>query len=317
MISRRAFVVSVTGGLLAAPLAASAQPTGKPHRIGFLGNSTEALEANLVRPFRDGLRELGYVEGRDLVVEYRWAEGQYDRFPALTTELIALKVDVIVTAGTPAALAVRRVTTTIPLVMVAVGDPVGTGLVASLARPGGNLTGLVSIAPDLEGKRLELLTEVVPKLSHVAFLLNPANAFHVTSEKQARAAAKALHLRVEFFAVRSESEFYRAFQAMSGRRPGALVMLADRLFLHHRARIVDFAARNRLPTVYAYTELVEAGGLMSFGPSYPGMQARRAPHGAAVEVRSGHQPQDREGARSGDSPASPAAGGRTGPVTPR
>jgi putative ABC transport system substrate-binding protein len=276
MISRRTFVATLTGGLLHAPLAAGAQPAGKLRRIGFLGNSTEALEANLVGPFRDGFRELGYVEGRDLVIEYRWAEGQYDRFPALIAELVALKVEVIVTAGTPAALAVKGAKTTIPLVMVAVGDPVGTGLVTSLARPGGNLTGLVSIAPDLEGKRLELLTEVVPKLSHVAFLVNPANAFHVGSEKQARAAAKLLHLKVEFVAVRAESEFDRAFQAISSHRPGALVMLADRLFLHHRARIVDFAARNRLPTVYAYTELVEAGGLMSFGPSYPGMHRRAA-----------------------------------------
>jgi putative ABC transport system substrate-binding protein len=151
LISRRAFVASVTGGLLSAPLAAGAQPARKVHRIGFLGNSTAALEANLVQPFRDGLRELGYVEGRDVAIEYRWAEGQYERFPALVAELIALKVEVLVTAGTPAALAVKRATTTIPLVMVAVGEPVGTGLVKSLARPGGNLTGLVSIAPDLKG----------------------------------------------------------------------------------------------------------------------------------------------------------------------
>jgi putative ABC transport system substrate-binding protein len=240
LISRRAFVVAATGGLLAAPRAAGAQAAGKVHRVGFLGNSTETLEANLVGPLREGFRELGYVDGRDLVIEYRWAEGRYERFPALIAELIALKVDVIVTAGTPAALAVRRATTAIPLVMVAVGDPVGSGLVKSLARPGGNLTGLVSIAPDLEGKRLELLTEVVPKLSYVAFLLNPANAFHVTSEKQARAAAKALHLKVKFFPVREDAEFDRAFQAISSQRPGALIMLADRLFLHHRARIVDF-----------------------------------------------------------------------------
>jgi putative ABC transport system substrate-binding protein len=246
------------------------------HRVGFLGNSTAALEANLVGPFREGLRELGHVEGRDLTIEYRWAEGQYDRFPALIAELIALKVDIIVTAGTPAALAVKRATTTIPLVMVAVGDPVGTGLVESLARPGGNLTGLVSIAPDLEGKRLELLTEIVPRLSSVAFLMNPANPFHATSEKQALGAAKALHLRVAFFPVRAEGEFDRAFQAIVVQRSGALIMLADRLFLHHRARIVEFTARHRLPTVYAYNELVQAGGLMSFGPSYPGMHRRAA-----------------------------------------
>ena len=179
MIDRRAFLGAL--GLLTAPLGAEAQQAGKVYRVGFLGNSTDALEANLVEPFRQGLRDLGYVEGRNLAIEYRWADGQYDRFPALIRELAALKVEVIVTAGTPAALAVKRETPAIPLVMAAIGDPVGTGLVASLARTGGNLTGLVGIAPDLEGKRLELLREVVPKLSHVAFLLNPANPLHVVS----------------------------------------------------------------------------------------------------------------------------------------
>jgi len=275
-MDRRAFIGTMTGALLAAPLAAEAQPTGKVYRIGFLGNSTEALEANLVGPFREGLRERGYVEGRDLTIEYRWAEGAYERFPALIAELIALKVDIIVTAGTPAALAVKRSTTTIPVVMAAIGDPIGTGLVKSLARPGGNLTGLVAIAPDLEGKRLELLTQIVPKLLSVAFLANPANPLHVTSEKQASAAAKALHLKVVFFPVRADGEFDHAFQAIVGQRSGALIMLADRLFLHHRARIVEFTARHRLPAVYAYNELVQVGGLMSFGPSYPEMHRRAA-----------------------------------------
>jgi len=275
-MDRRAFIGTMTGALLAAPLAAEAQPTGKVYRIGFLGNSTEALEANLVGPLREGLRERGYVEGRDLTIEYRWAEGAYERFPALIAELIALKVDIIVTAGTPAALAVKRSTTTIPVVMAAIGDPIGTGLVKSLARPGGNLTGLVAIAPDLEGKRLELLTQIVPKLLSVAFLANPANPLHVTSEKQASAAAKALHLKVVFFPVRTDGEFDHAFQAIVGQRSGALIMLADRLFLHHRARIVEFTARHRLPAVYAYNELVQVGGLMSFGPSYPEMHRRAA-----------------------------------------
>ena len=177
-MDRRTFISAATLSLLAAPLAAEAQQAGKVPRIGFLGNSTAALEANLVGPFREGLRDLGYVEGRNILIEYRWAEGKYERFPALIAELIALKVDVIVTAGTPATLAVKKATTSIPLVMVAVGDPVGTGIVASLARPGGNITGLTSIAPELEGKRLELLREVVPKLSHIAVLWNPANPFH-------------------------------------------------------------------------------------------------------------------------------------------
>jgi putative ABC transport system substrate-binding protein len=275
-MGRRGFLTLTAGVLLAPAEKVAGQATGRVHRIGFLGNSTEALEANLVGPFREGLREQGYVEGRDLVVEYRWAEGQYERFPALVQELIVLKVDVIVTAGTPAALAVKRATTRIPVVMLAVGDPVGSGLVASLGHPGGNLTGLVAIAPDLEGKRLELLKEVVPRLSAVAFLTNPANRLHVTSEKQVREAARALHLRVEFFPMRTEAEFDPAFRAIAAWRPGALVMLADRVFLHSRARIVEFTERSRLPAVYAYSELVEAGGLMSFGPSYPGMHRRAA-----------------------------------------
>src|SRR6266542_2124739 len=162
-MKRREFITLLGGAAAAWPLTARAQqPAAKVPRIGFLGNSTAELEANLVGPFRDGLRALGYEEGRNIVIEYRWAEGKYERFPALIAELIALKVDVIVTAGTPASLAVKKATTSIPLVMVAVGDPVGSGLVPSLARPGGNLTGLTSMSSEMEGKRLELLKEVVP-----------------------------------------------------------------------------------------------------------------------------------------------------------
>ena len=254
MNRRRRLLIALGAGALT-PLASRAQQSpAKVPRIAFLGNSTAALEANLVGPFRAGLRDLGYVEGRNIVLEYRWAEGNYDRLPELIAELIALKVDVIVTAGTPAALAVKRATTTIPLVMVAVGDPVGTGLVASLAEPGGSATGLTSIAPDLEGKRLELLMEVVPKVSYVSFLVNPSNAFHVASEKQARAAAKQLHLNVQFIPVRADSEFDRAFDTIIRERPGALVVLADRVFLHNRARIVDFAARNHLqPCIHTWS----------------------------------------------------------------
>ena len=276
MLERRTFIGVIAGGILAAPLAARAQQAAKVPRIGFLGNSTAALEVNLVGPFREGLGELGYAEGRNILIEYRWAEGKYERFPALIAELIALKVDVIVTAGTPASLAVRKATTSIPLVMVAVGDPIGVGLVASLARPGGNVTGLSSIAPELEGKRLELLREVVPKLSHIAVLWNPDNPFHAGSLKETRAAAQVLGIKVQLLGVRVSEEFPAAFAAILRERPGALLVLADRLFLHNRARIVDFEAKHRLPGVYAYRELVEAGGLMSFGPSYPGMHRRAA-----------------------------------------
>src|SRR6266516_6256903 len=178
-MKRREFISLLGGAVAVWPLAARGQqPAAKVPRIGFLGNSTADLEANLVGPFRDGLRALGYEEGRNIVIEYRWAEGEYERFPALIAELIAANVDVIVTAGTPATLAVKKATSAVPVVMAAVGDPVGTGIVPNLARPGGNITGLSAIAPDLEGKRLELLREVVPHLAHVAFFLNPANEFH-------------------------------------------------------------------------------------------------------------------------------------------
>jgi len=268
--------VGLTLALLLAPLASDAQQTGTVYRIGFLGNSTAALEANLVGPFREGLRDLGYDEGRNVLIEYRWAEGKYERFPALIAELIALKVDVIVTAGTPATLAVKKATTSVPLVMVAVGDPVGTGIVASLNRPGGNITGLTSISPELEGKRLELLREVVPKLSRVAVLWNPVSPFQVIAEKEVRAAAQVLRMNVLSLGVRTPEELKDALAAIARERPGALLVLADRLFLHNRALIMEFAAQNRLPGVHAYRELVEAGGLMSYGPSYAGMHRRAA-----------------------------------------
>jgi putative tryptophan/tyrosine transport system substrate-binding protein len=288
--SRVALTVTLGLTLLAAPLAAEAQQAGKVYRVGFLGNSSAALEANLVGPFREGLRELGYVEGRNIVIEYRWAEGKYERFPALIAELAALNVDVIVTAGTPAALAVKRTTPSIPLVMAAVGDPIGVGLVASLARPGGNVTGLSAIAPELEGKRLELLREVVPKLSHIAVLWNPDNSFHAGSLKETRAAAQVLGIKAQLVGVRISEEFPAAFAAIVRERPGALLVLADRIFLHNRARIVDFGAKHRLPGVYPYRELVEAGGLMSFGPSYPGMH-RRAAH-YVDKILKGSKPAD-------------------------
>jgi putative tryptophan/tyrosine transport system substrate-binding protein len=275
-VKRREFITLLGGAAIIASSPARAQSAGKVHRIGFLGNSTAVLEANLVGPFRKALASLGYVEGRDVVIEYRWAEGNYDRFAALVAELIAAGVDVIVTAGTPAAFAVKNATSTIPCVMVAVGDPVGTGLVASLARPGGNLTGLTSIAPDLEGKRLALLREMIPGLSHFAVLWNPANAFHVAAVKGVQDAADILRMRVLSLRVRSLEDLDPAFATIVAERPGALVVLADRVFLHGRDRIMNFAQQQRLPGVYAYRELVEAGGLMSYGPNYGEMHARAA-----------------------------------------
>ena len=290
MRPRALFIVTLALVLPAAPLAAGAQQPGKVHRIGFLENSTAPLEHNLVEPFRQGLRDPGYVEGQNIVIEYRWAEGKYERFPGLIAQLVALKVEVIVTAGTPASLAVKRATATIPLVMVGVGDPVATGLVASLARPGGNITGLTSISQDLEGKRLELLRELVPKISHVAVLWNSASPIQVVQEKEVQAAARVLRMKVLSLGVRAPEHFDNAFAAIRRERPGALLVLADRLFLHHRARIMDFAAKHRLPGVHAYRELVEAGGLMSYGPSYAGMHRQAATY--VDKILKGTKPAD-------------------------
>jgi putative ABC transport system substrate-binding protein len=275
-MKRREFLGLLGGGMLIVSDAARAQQASKVYRIGFLGNSTAELEANLVGPFREELRVRGYQEGRNIRIEYRWAEGQYERFPKLVAELVAAGVDIIVTAGTPATLAVKRATTSVPLVMIAVGDPVGTGIVPSLARPGGNITGLSSVAPDLEGKRLELLREIVPKLSHVAVFWNPSNAFHTVSMSQARAAAKTLQITLLPLAVKKTEDIDGAFKTALKERPEALLILADRVFLHDREQLMEFATRNRLPSVNAYHELVEAGGLMSYGPSYEDMHRRAA-----------------------------------------
>jgi putative ABC transport system substrate-binding protein len=273
---RREFLRILGGGVAGSWADLRPAAAQKVRRIGFMGNSTLEFEANLVGPFRDGLHALGYEEGRNVEIVYRWAEGNYENFPKLVAELLAQKVEVIVTAGTPAAQAVKRATTTVPLVMVAVGDPVGTGLVPSLARPGGNITGLSSIAPDLEGKRLELLRELIPNLSSVAVIWNPVNAFHVGSLKQAQAAAEKLQIKLLPLAVRKTEGLDAAFKAVLKERPQALDILADRIYLHDRQLIMDFATRNRLPSVSAYRELVLAGGLMSFGPSYEHMHRRAA-----------------------------------------
>ena len=247
-----------------------------------MGNSTAALEANLVNAFREGLRDAGYEEGRNIVIKYLWADGHYDRLPGLVAELVAGMVDVIVTAGTPAALAVKQKTTTVPLVMVVVDDPVGTGLVQNLAHPGGNLTGLSSIAPDLEGKRLQLLREVAPTLSHVAVFYNSLNPFHVASVRQALGAAQTLGIRLQQLDIQKPEDLDGVVATMRKDKPGGLFILADRISLHNRQRIVDFALEQRVPSISAYEELVEAGGLMSYGPSYEDMHRRAAIYVAKI-----------------------------------
>jgi ABC-type uncharacterized transport system substrate-binding protein len=284
MSARREFLISL-GAALAWSLPARAQLPRTMYRIGFLGNSTAALEANLIEPFRQGLRDLGYEEGRNITIEYRWAEGKYERLPALIAELVALNLDVMVTAGTPATLAVKKAAISVPLVMAAIGDPVGTGVVPILARPAGNITGLSAMAPDLEGKRLQLLGEVVTGLSHVAVMWNPLNAFQEISIRQLN-----LKIKVQPVAVRVAEDLDAAFATLVEDKPKALIILADRIFLHNRARLMDFATQNRLPGVYAYRELVEAGGLMSFGPSYEDLHRRAATY--VDKILKGAKPAD-------------------------
>jgi putative tryptophan/tyrosine transport system substrate-binding protein len=270
------FIALSGAAALAMCLPTLAQQRGKLPRIAFLGNSTAALEANLVGAFRDGLRDLGYVEDRTILIEYRWAEGRYELLPSLVGELVQAKAEVIVTAGTPAALAVTKTAPSVPLVMVAVGDPIGTGLVESLARPGGNATGLTSITPELEGKRLELIRDMVPGVRRLALLWNPANAYQLRNEKEVQAAAAALALPVLSLAVRNVEELDTAFAAILKEDANTMLVLADRVFLHNRDRIAAFAGENRLPMMSAYRELAEAGGLMSFGPSYAVMHKQAA-----------------------------------------
>jgi putative ABC transport system substrate-binding protein len=275
-MDRRAFVAG-TVALLAAPLAADAQSVGRVYRIAYLGNSSAALETELVAAFRQGLRDLKYVEGQNIVIEYRWAEGRYDRFPALVAEAVHLRVDVIVTAGTPAILAAKEGTRTIPIVMAAIGDPIAAGVVPSLAHPGGNITGSASMTPEIDGKRLELLKELVPGASRVAVLWNPTNPNNAARIKEMQVAAQKLQLMLEpIVSVADSQQLEKGFGAIVAARAEALIMESDRALLAHRARVVDFAAKRRLPALYAYREFVEAGGLASYAPSYPTMFRRAA-----------------------------------------
>jgi putative ABC transport system substrate-binding protein len=260
-------------------------------RIAYLGNSSAVLESELVAAFRQGLRDLNYVEGQNVVIEFRWAEGQYDRFPTFVAEAIQTKVDVIVTAGTPAALAAKEGTRTIPIVMAVIGDPIAAGVVSSLARPGGNITGSASMTPDIDGKRLELLKQLVPRASRVAVLWNPTNPNNVARLKSMQAAARTLRLTLEPVVGAGDSQqLEKAFGAIVAARAEALTMESDRALLAQRARIVDFAAKRRLPALYAYREFVEGGGLAAYAPSYPVMFRRAA--GYVDKILKGTKPGD-------------------------
>ena len=263
MVHLRAFALVLT--ILAPSLGVEAQQTGKLYVVGFLGGTSPG---DVPLPsLREALRELGYVQGKNVAFEYRFAGDKNERLPGLAAELVRRKVDVILTHGSPATGAAKHATSTIPIVMVGTGDPVGTGFVASLGRPGGNVTGLSNIDAGLAAKRLELLKGTVPKLSRVAILRNPANLSGEPQIKETEAAARSLNIQTQLVEVRDPKDLERAFSVMAKARAGALTVIADPMFLSQRGRIAGLAMTQRLPSVFARNENVEAGGLMSYGPS--------------------------------------------------
>jgi putative ABC transport system substrate-binding protein len=277
-MDRRVFIGTLAGGLLAAPFAAEAQQAAKVARIGYLTTNL-AANLHLREAFLEGLRDLGYGEGRNVVIEYRSAEGKLERFPALAAELVALKVDVIVAANTRAALAAKQATRTLPIVFSTAVDPVTSGLVTSLARPGGNVTGLSNLAPELVGKCLELLKQAVPGVSRVAVLWQPGGYGERTEKdmlKEAEVAARALGVRLQFVEARGPENFDRAFSDMTRARANALTVLTSVIFVSERRRLVDLAAKNRLPAVYPGREFVDAGGLMAYGSDLADLNRRAA-----------------------------------------
>jgi len=257
--------VVILAVMLAATGAAEAQQPARAHRIGVLRSG--APPDPHVEAFREGLRDLGYREGQEVVLEYRYAEGKEGRLPELAAELARLRVDVIFTSGTRAIEAARQVTGTIPIVFGAAGDPVATGLVASLARPGGNITGISLVGLELTGKRLELIKETAPKASRVAILYNVLNRAMEARLAQGQMAAKTLGVQIQALRVHGPDEFDEAFAAMARERAGALVMVVDPFTLFHRQRLAELVAKHRLPTISEGREFVEVGGLMSYGPS--------------------------------------------------
>jgi putative ABC transport system substrate-binding protein len=288
MILRAVLAAVLALGLLAAPLVAPGQqPRGKTARVGFLHFVSSPL---LDEAFQEGLRELGYVEGQNIVIEYRSADGKDERLPGLAAELVRMKVDVIVTASPPATEAAKRATSTVPIVFALSADPVAAGLVASLARPGGNITGLATISAEVVGKQLELLKRVAPKVSRVAVLQNPSNPGHALMLPQAEGAARALGVQLQVLKARTPSEIEVAFAAMRSQRADGALVLRDAVFRERRAQIVALAAKSRLPAVYGLREEAEAGGLMAYGASVPQLFRRAATY--VDKILKGAKPAD-------------------------
>jgi len=274
VIRRRAFITLLGGAAAGWPLAARAEQAEKKYTVGILsaGDENTALSA----AFADALRELGWVEGRNVVFKYRYAENRRERLPELAADLVRLKVDVIAAAGTLAPLAAKRATATIPIVMTAAGGPLGSGLVASLARPGGNVTGMSLMAPDLGGKRLELLKDVLPRLSRVAVLWNAANPYSALVFKETQTGGQTLGIEVQSLEVRDPDDFDGTFEAVRRQHPEALITVEDPLTVGHRKRIADFAVEHQLPSLHGVREFAAAGGLMSYVASLAALFRRAA-----------------------------------------
>jgi putative ABC transport system substrate-binding protein len=274
-MKRRAFI-TLLGGAAAWPVVARAQQSGKVPTIGYLGSSTRSVDSQQrLPPFVERLRELGWIEGRTIAIEYRWAEGSSDRAAELAAEFVRLKVDVIVTTGTPATVAAKQATSVIPIVFAVVGDPVGTGVVASMARPGGNVTGLSNQGTDTAGKRLELLREVIPGLRRLVIMANSDNLSTVLDMREAQAAARTLGLDVVTSEIRRPEDIAPAFEALKG-RVDALYVAADPLLNTNRMRVAILAVSARLPTMYGIRENIETGGLMYYGANLPDLFRRAA-----------------------------------------
>jgi putative ABC transport system substrate-binding protein len=263
-MERRRFIEAIAGGLVAAPLGAGAQQAGKVYRIGFL-RAGQLLE-NYVEGFRQGLRERGYVDGQNVVVEFRATDGSFDQLPRFAEELVRSKVDVILASAAPAALAAKKVTTSVPIVFVGVHDPVELGLVSSLVRPGANITGLSTNAADLAGKRLELLRAIIPRLRRVAVIWHPANPTNPIQLKGAQVAARTLGVQLVAVPVQGPNDIDTAFTTVRG--TDGLLMLESPFFTTHRARLAELAAKSRVPAIYGQSEYVAAGGLMSYGTDF-------------------------------------------------
>ena len=277
MTTRRKLVIAM-GAVALAPLRSFAQAPGKVWRIGFLAaRHVDFVDADLIYgPFTQGMRELGFIAGKNLVIEWRSSEGKSERLPELAAELVRLKLDVLVTAGTPAALAAQKATTAIPIVMISVGDLIGSGMIKSLARPGGNSTGLSNMSVELGPKLLEMLHDMAPKVTRVAVLVNPSNITHATLLKNVQAAARTLGVKVQTVEASTPQEIANGFAAMGRQNAGALIASLDPFFIQQRKQIVELAAKQRLPSIGAFGGYVEAGGLMSYGPNVGEMFRRGA-----------------------------------------